>query len=130
MSAPRYRPVAIGAGRSATVERRADGSTLLRSTAPLGDHPRRLTDVLEHWAATAPERTFVARRWHGGDWQRISYAQMLGRARAVGATLLERRLGVDRPIAILSDNDLEHLTLALGAMYAGIPYSPSPPRTR
>ncbi len=33
----------------------------------------------------------------------------------------------ERPVAILSDNDLEHLTLALGAMWAGVPYAPVSP---
>ncbi|OYU93998.1 MAG: feruloyl-CoA synthase, partial [Burkholderiales bacterium PBB5] len=30
----------------------------------------------------------------------------------------------ERPLAILSDNDLEYLTIALGAMWAGVPYAP------
>jgi feruloyl-CoA synthase len=31
---------------------------------------------------------------------------------------------MERPIAILSGNDIEHALLGLGAMYAGIPYAP------
>ena len=38
--------------------------------------------------------------------------------------LVRRGLSPERPIAILSENDLEHLTLALGAMWAGVPYTP------
>jgi feruloyl-CoA synthase len=53
---------------------------------------------------------------------RISYAQMLHRARRVGQALLDHGLSAERPLAILSGNDLEHLTLALGAMWAGVPY--------
>jgi acyl-CoA synthetase (AMP-forming)/AMP-acid ligase II len=33
----------------------------------------------------------------------------------------------ERPLVILSGNDLEHFQLALGAMYAGIPYAPLSP---
>ncbi|HZV93357.1 MAG TPA: feruloyl-CoA synthase, partial [Caldimonas sp.] len=33
----------------------------------------------------------------------------------------------ERPLAILSDNDVEHLLLALGAMLAGVPFSPISP---
>ena len=88
------------------------------------DFPPRLTDRLEQWALQAPERTLAARRDRGGDWIRVSYAQMLDRARAVGQALVDRGLSADRPVAILSENGLEHLTLALGAMWAGIPFVP------
>ncbi len=52
---------------------------------------------------------------------------MLQRARAVGQALVDRGLMPERPVAILSDNDLEHLTLAMGAMWAGVPYMPVSP---
>src|SRR5205809_184183 len=34
---------------------------------------------------------------------------------------------VDRPIAILSGNSLDHALLSLGAMYAGVPFAPISP---
>jgi feruloyl-CoA synthase len=123
-AAPRYRDAQVGGCVEALVEHRADGSTLVRSVEALHWHPARLTDCLEQWAASAPERTFVARRDHGGAWRRIGYAEMLARARRVGQSLLALGLSVERPLAILSGNDLEHLTLALGAMWAGVPYVP------
>ena len=49
------------------------------------------------------------------------------RARRVAGALLARGLGPERPLAILSDNDLEHLTLAMGAMWAGVPVVPVSP---
>ena len=73
-------------------------------------YPARLTDRLEHWAREAPDRVFVAKRERGGDWRTISYAQMLDRAQRIGQALAERGLSSERPIAILSDNDLEHLS--------------------
>jgi feruloyl-CoA synthase len=48
-------------------------------------------------------------------------------ARRIGQALLDRGLSAERPLVILSGNDLEHFQLALGAMYAGIPYSPLSP---
>ena len=100
---------------------------MLRSTEPLRWFPDRLTDCLEQWAEAAPDRTLVARRGPDGEWIRISYAQMLQRAQAVAQALLDRGLSVERPLAILSDNDLEHLTLALAAMWAGVPFAPVSP---
>jgi feruloyl-CoA synthase len=121
------RHASVGGCLEASIETRADGATVLRSTEPLGPYPPRLTDHLERWAREVPDRTFVARREAGGAWQRITYAQMLERAMAVGQVLLDRGLSVERPLAILSENSLEHLTLAMGALWAGVPYVPVSP---
>jgi feruloyl-CoA synthase len=123
-AAPRYRAAQVGGCLEAVVERAANGTVRMRSTEPLRRFAERLTDRLEQWAADAPDRVLVARRHQGGDWRTITYAQMLQRARAVGQALVERRLTPERPVAILSENDLEHLTLALGCMWAGVPYAP------
>ncbi|MEK8028338.1 feruloyl-CoA synthase [Pseudaquabacterium rugosum] len=124
------RPVRLGGCLDATLTEQADGSRILRSTEALQPWPLRLTDRLEHWAREAPERTFAARRdggAGGGDWQRISYARMLDLARRVGQSLACRPLSADRPILILSGNDLEQLILMLGAMWVGVPVAPVSP---
>ena len=81
MNKPRYRDVRIGACLATAIDRRADGTTVLRSDEPLAPFPATLLDRLEQWANAAPDRTFVAKRAQGGDWERISYAQMHQRAR-------------------------------------------------
>ncbi|MDB6001972.1 MAG: feruloyl-CoA synthase, partial [Rhizobacter sp.] len=102
---PPVRHALVGGSVHATVERRADGTSLVRSTEALGEFPQRLTDRLEHWAATAPDRVFAARRTKdGGTWQTITFAQMLRRAQAVGEALLRRGLSEQRPVALLSGN--------------------------
>ena len=123
----RYRDARVGACLDAQYARAPDGVERLRSTTALDPYPERFTDRLEHWAGADPQRTLVARRVGGGDWRRIGYAQMLGRARAIGQALVDRGLSAERPVAILSGNDLEHLSLALGAMWAGVPYVPVSP---
>jgi feruloyl-CoA synthase len=127
IAAASVRQASVGGCVEAMIVRRSDGATVLRSTEPLGDYPARLTDHLEHWARTAPERTFVARRDASGAWRRISYAQMLERAMAVGQALLDLGLSVERPLVILSENSLEHLTLAMGALWVGVPFAPVSP---
>ena len=109
------------------VERRADGTLYLRPTEALSAFPERLMDSLEHWAKGAPERVLVARRVAGGEWRTVTYRQMLTRVRRIAAGLLTRELSAERPIAILSGNSIEHLTLAFAAMWAGIPYCPVSP---
>ena len=59
-AAAAWRPARFGGCVQATVEQRSDGTRLWRSTEPLGEVPRTLTDRLEHWAAFAPERVFAA----------------------------------------------------------------------
>ena len=120
----RYRDAQVGGCVEATVQTRADGAVIVRSTEALRWFPDRLTDCLQQWAAEAPDRVLAARRDDGGDWRTITYGQMLHRVQAVGQALLDLGLSVDRPLAILSGNDLEHLTLALAAMWAGVPHVP------
>ena len=120
----KYRDASVGGCVSALVEHRADGSLLLRSSEALRWYPERLTDCLVQGAEAAPDRTLVARRDPDGEWIRVSYAQMLHRVQAVAQALVDRGLSVERPLAILSDNDIEHFTLALAAMWAGVPFAP------
>lgn len=126
-ASPRYRPLRLGGSLVAHFEPRPDGATLVTSAEPLAPYPVRLTDRLLHWADVAPERTFAARRVNGGDWRHLSYGEALASARAIAQALIARGLSPERPVAILSDNDLEHLQLALGAMLAGVPYAPVSP---
>ncbi|MGH8706168.1 MAG: feruloyl-CoA synthase [Burkholderiales bacterium] len=108
------------------VEKRADGATILRSAHKLGAYPRALTDWLVHWSDNAPERVFLAER-AGERWRKISYREAYGAARRIGQALLDRGLGAERPVAILSDNSVDHALLALGAMHVGVPVAPISP---
>ncbi|MBN9531667.1 MAG: feruloyl-CoA synthase [Alphaproteobacteria bacterium] len=109
------------------VERRADGSMRLRSPHPLGAYPDKLGDRLIHWAGEAPDRTLFARRGPDGAWNRLGYADVLSTVRRLGQALLDRGLSPDRPLLILSGNDLDHALLALAAMHVGVPYTPLSP---
>jgi feruloyl-CoA synthase len=106
---------------------RPDGSLVVRPLHPLGPYPDKLTERLDHWAVHAPHRVFLAERGPNGEWRTATYAQMRASARNVAQALLERPLSAERPIAILSGNDIEHAALGLGAMYAGIPFAPISP---
>src|SRR6185312_1958232 len=117
------RPVKLAAPE-VLLDRRPDGTIYLRSPHPLGPYPDKLTQRLEHWAAAAPDRVFLAQRTPEGPWRTRSYAQMLAQVRAVAQSLLQRPLSTERPIAILSGNDIEHALLGLAAQMTGIPYAP------
>jgi feruloyl-CoA synthase len=120
---PPLRPVSLGPP-DVVIERRSDGAIVLRSPHPLPAFPQKLTERLVHWAKVAPERVFLAQRDASGAWRTLTYADALKKVRAIAAALLARGLSVERPIAILSGNDIEHALLSLAAMHVGIPYAP------
>jgi feruloyl-CoA synthase len=125
-----YRKVALGS-REVDVTRSGD-VVYVRLKQALGPYPERMTDRIDYWAEHAPDRTYIAKRVMGpdgstGDWHRISYKEAQTIAKRIAQSLLKRGLSPERPIAILSGNDLDHAMLALGAMYAGIPFAPLSP---
>ena len=123
---PPVRAVRLGQ-RDIVVERNPDGTIHLRSPHPLAPYPGKLTERLEHWARTAPTRIFLAQRAAGDGWRAISYGETLAQVRRIGAALIERGLSPERPIVILSGNDIEHALIGLAANYVGIPYAPISP---
>ena len=117
---PKFRDFTFGVTRAVKTER--DGAIYLRSENGLEDYPERMTDRLVHWAQERPQQTWMARRGPEGQWIHITYAQAWTQAQSIGQALLDFGLTVDRPLAILSENSLEHALLALGAMTVGIPF--------
>ena len=113
--------------RDVVCEHRADGTIHLTSPHALAPYPAKLTERLEYWAAAAPERTYLAQRAAASGWRKISYGATLEQVRRIGAALQRRDLSPERPIAILSGNDIEHALIGLASMYVGIPYAPISP---
>ncbi len=110
----------------------APGVSYLSADQALLPYPDRITDRLVHWARERPDQTLFAQRvkladGSKGDWRHISFAQALDAARRIAQGLLDRGLSAERPVLILSENDLEHALLALGCLIAGIAYCPTSP---
>jgi len=122
----RTRPVRLG---DVHAERRdgPDGVIYVRSTDPLGPFPDRITDPLAHWAEVAPERVFLADRADDGAWRSIGYAAFWQQIQPLAQALLDAGLGPERPLAILSGNEIEHALMGFAAMLVGIPYCPVSP---
>lgn len=122
-----YRPVDMEPP-TPTVEQRADGSILVGCSRPLQPYPDSVLHWLEKWAQERPHHIYMAQRTpDGADWERLTYAEALASARAVGQGLLDKGLSAKTPVIILSGNSLTHALLALGAMMAGIPVAPVSP---
>jgi feruloyl-CoA synthase len=105
----------------ASMERRGDGAIILRPDEPLGDYPRVLTTRLVQWAGVAPDRVLAAKRGADGEWRYLTYGEALRKVQSLGQAFLDRQLSVSRPVAILSDNDLEHLLLMFAGQHVGVP---------
>nr|WP_315245126.1 feruloyl-CoA synthase [uncultured Albidiferax sp.] len=125
MSAPTYRPLRFGVTHVTTRDT-PEGVRYVRAAQDLQPYPTRLTDRLAHWAHTTPDQTWMAQRVKNadgslGDWRHITYAQAWQSARNIAQALLGMHLSAERPVAILSENDLDHALLSLGCLVAGVP---------
>jgi feruloyl-CoA synthase len=109
------------------VERRADGTILLRSAQKLGAYARCVTQWLSDWSERTPDSVFLAERAAAGGWRKLGYREAYGAVRRIGQALLDQGLGPERPVALLSDNGIDHALLTLGAMHVGIPAAPISP---
>ena len=105
-------------------ERQADGSIVIRSRRELGTVPRAVGVWLERWAVAEPDRVFLAERDASGGWRKITYEETSRATNAVAQSLLDRKLGPDRPVMILAENGIDHALIALGAMHVGVPVVP------
>jgi feruloyl-CoA synthase len=90
---------------------------------PLRPYPARVTDDLLRWAREKPDAVFLAERC-GEAWETIAYGAMLERVRRVGAALLAAGGSPERPLAIVAENGIDHASVALAAIYAGVPAAP------
>lgn len=106
---------------------RADGSILLHSSHPIEGHPHRMTEKLIHWAFERPDHIFIAQKDQGSKWEKLTYAETYKKVLRLASWLLAQKLSSQQPIAILSENSLEHALLALAALHIGLPYSPITP---
>lgn len=101
-----------------------DGALYLESLESLNAYPHRLTTRLKQWAKEKADATFMAQRDENEEWVHLTYGEALQKASAVSQFLLDHGLTTEKPLAILSGNSLEQAVMILGALHAGIPFSP------
>lgn len=109
------------------VERRSDGTIVLTCPEPLDELPSSIIAMLRDHAAQHPDRDFLCERDGSGEWRRVTYADVLNAANAIGQALLDGGHGSDRPVAILSDNSIDQAFVTFGAMTVGVPVMPVSP---
>ncbi|HWD48838.1 MAG TPA: AMP-binding protein [Rhizomicrobium sp.] len=111
------------------VERKSDGTVYISSNHPIGEMQRSIAHILEEKAAAHPERNFIGQRkmlpdGKTGDWHYVTYGEANVRANAIAQALINRGVGPDAPLMILSGNSIPHAMMMLGAMKARVPVAP------
>jgi len=114
---------------SIDMRKRPDGTIYISSKYPLGEMARSIPHLLERKAAEHPERNFIGERTplpdgKLGEWRYITYGEANARANAVAQALLDRGLGPDAPLMVISGNSIRHAVMMLGAMKARVPVAP------
>ncbi len=105
------------------MESRADGTVFLRCAEALGEYAPSLARSFREQAQRRPDQVLAAQR--GGEtWETLTWGRARTAADALAQALLDRGLGPDRPLMILSANSRAHLLLTLGAYTAGVPVLP------
>ncbi len=106
------------------IERRDDGTTILRSRHGAPDPEPSITAVLRTRAAEHPDRPLAAQRDKDDRWVTLTYGEAKQRSDALAQRFAELGLGPEKPVMILSGNSLEHLLVSLAAYAARAPAMP------
>jgi feruloyl-CoA synthase len=115
-------------GPDVTVERRADGSILVRSNHAPGQGPRSIAHLLQEKAKAHPDRPWMKQREPGhGPWRQVTYGEALRGAEGIAQSLLDRGLTGADSVMVLSSNSIEHALVMLGCYTAGVPVAPISP---
>ncbi len=115
-------------GPDVTVERRADGSILLRSNHAPGEGPRSIAHLIRDKAQAHPDRPWMKQREPGhGPWRQVTYGEAVRAAEGIAQWLLDRGLTGADSVMVLSANSIEHALVMIGCYTAGVPVAPISP---
>ncbi len=114
--------------RDIAVERRPDGTIIVKSRIPLNGYETSIPASLAKWAKERPDHTWLAQRQgEKREWRKVSFAEAKRTVDALTQAILDLGIPADRPLAILSGNSIEHALMTQAAMQARIPAAPVSP---
>ena len=107
------------------VERRDDGTILIRTRHAPADVPNNLASIFRERSETHPDRSFLLQRKSGhGEWTGVTWGEARSAADSIAQWLIDNDFGPDDPVMVISGNSLEHGLLMLGCYTAGVPIAP------
>jgi len=107
---------------SVEAERRPDGTTLLWSTEPLGEHDTHLAQSLRRWAQRTPEAVLATAP---GGTAELQYGQARAAADALAEALLLLGAARDRLVMVLFGKLPGTSAVTLARYTAGVPVAPA-----
>jgi len=114
--------------RDIEIERRGDGTLLMRSRVPLVLGASSLCAYLRVQSAAKPDAPWIFERNAQRDsWRSISFAQARASIDSLTQALLDLGLPSGASLVILSENSIEHALLTYACFQAGIPVVPVTP---
>ncbi|WP_424811307.1 AMP-binding protein [Roseococcus sp. YIM B11640] len=121
-------PKVILPPRAVDLDRRADGTIIMRCPTPIGEYAPHIPAYLRHWAGERPEQVWLGqRRGPERAWSRLTYGEALPLVDRLTQALLDIPGAQGRPLMILSGNSLEHAAMMFAAMQARMPVAPVSP---
>ena len=115
------------APRQLVVERGADGAMVLRNPTPFRQDFLTMTEVLNHGAATHPDRLWLAER-DGEGWTQHTYGQGAAAVKALAGGLAGLGLTRGATLLILARNSIDQALVSYAAMSLGAPIAPVSPQ--
>jgi feruloyl-CoA synthase len=107
------------------VRRGAGGAIYLSSRTPVPASPRSIPHMLDERAVEHPDRAWLKQRApNHGPWRQVTYGEGARITRSLAQALLDRGLGPDAPLLILSGNSIEHALMSIAAQRIGAPATP------
>jgi feruloyl-CoA synthase len=108
---------------------RSDGSIIISQDYAIPPAWPSIPHLLAARALQHPDRWLIARRERlaggaRGNWQGVTYAEILSEARAAARWLIEHGYGPEKSIAVLSGSSSQHLVLMYAAQMARAMYMP------
>lgn len=110
------------------MQRRADGSILLRNENEMGTPPKNMVEPIRKWARERGGQTWLAEKGFDGKWHELTYAEGAHKVERIAAALLARDMCLSGrnygALMILGGNSVEQAVLTYGAILAGLPVAP------
>ncbi|WP_445620459.1 feruloyl-CoA synthase [Kushneria sp. Sum13] len=110
------------------------GTTYYLDGGVIGPFPRCMTERLLMWAQKRPDAVFLAQRDVAAKtsrdmppWKTLTFSEAATHMVHLAQALLDHDLSPERPLIILSGNDLHHALLTCAALHVGIPCVPVSP---
>ncbi|MEK7365323.1 MAG: hypothetical protein AABZ68_01415, partial [Candidatus Deferrimicrobiota bacterium] len=93
------------------VQKTPEGGYLLRSPKALEPYEESLGVMFRRWVGESPGRTFLGERDASGAWRTVTWGEAGRLADSVAQALIDRRMGPERTVMILSGNSIDHALL-------------------